>query len=211
MDITIRVEGVERLRRSLGAEFSPARMTRLAEAIGYDAQEMTADHMARASVDRHKTADRLGAVHTKFLEFSPGRTRSASPRGGFTMSKDADPTGVTVVVGNTPGLSRAYHDLTIKPGAGKKYLTIPTHADAYGRKAKEFKNQGRRLFVLASKSGNLSLFEKQGKNIVRMYALVKSVTVPKDEGLLPTAKDYQEWAEETAEAFLRLYRNRPEV
>ena len=211
MEVTVKVEGVERALAKLDAPLSPARMTKMAEAIGYDAQEQTADHIARASKDRHKTADRLGAVHTKFLEFAPGRTRSSSPKGGFTESKDADPSGVTIVIGNTPGMTRAYHDLMIKPGQGKKYLTIPTHADAYGRKAGEFKDMGRKLFVLASKSGNLSLFEKQGKKLVRMYALVKSVVVPRDAGLLPTDGKYREWATETAEAFIKMYRNRPEV
>ena len=77
-----------------------------------------------------------------------------------------------------PGISRAYHDVTIRPIRARA-LTIPIHQSAYGKKAADFND----------------LFKPKGKNIlarnvngqlVAMFALAKSAFQKQDSSLMPT-------------------------
>ena len=49
---------------------------------------------------------------------------------------------------DVPGITRAYRDLTIRPKF-RKWLTIPMHQSAFGKKAEDFNN----LFVKTNKDG----------------------------------------------------------
>ena len=78
-----------------------------------------------------------------------------------------DSSGVIGTVNvDIPGISRAYHDVTIRPIRARA-LTIPIHQSAYGKKSADFND----------------LFKPKGKNIlarnvngqlVAMFALAKS-------------------------------------
>lgn len=48
-----------------------------------------------------------------------------------------------------PGVTRAYHDLDIRPKF-RRALTIPMHREAYGKRASSFDN----TFVLKKKNGS---------------------------------------------------------
>ena len=76
-----------------------------------------------------------------------------------------------------PGISRAYHDVTIRPIRARA-LTIPIHQSAYGKKVADFND----------------LFKPKGKNIlarnvngqlVAMFALAKSAFQKQDSSLMP--------------------------
>ena len=56
----------------------------------------------------------------------------------------------------------------------RKFLTVPVHPDAVGKKAKEISD----LFVFTAKSGEKFLAKSEGKNLVLYYWLTESVKIP---------------------------------
>ena len=209
--MTIRADGVElsitidkALSERLGKIGTPETMRAMNEAVGNAVLERVKDHLAQMSVSRHKVADRLGATHTGFYENAPGRT----------VLRDANETGSTVVVQETPGLSRAYHDIDIAPTGGKKWLTIPLSRVSYGKRVADLRTEGHDVFrpgkarILAEKTGQTETYvDKDGKRKKRkrlrpLYALVKSVRIPRDEGLLPTDKQMLGWMTDQVSDFI---------
>lgn len=71
---------------------------------------------------------------------------------------------------DVPGVTRAYHDMDIRPKL-RKYLTIPMHREAYGKKASDFSD----TFVLTKKNGNKFIVRKDGNNLMFLFNLVKRV------------------------------------
>lgn len=201
--VSVKVEGVEQVKSALGAAFTPEARRDLMEDIGFRIQELTADHIARASVSRHKTADRLGAPPSGFLEFAPGRVRlegkyvDEDGKRGFIEPRDATESSVDIIIGNTPGLSRAFHDLVITPKKAKA-LTIPINAVSYAKSVKKVKAEGYRIH----REGRVLKGGKGGGETIPLYVLCGRVTVPQDRGILPLEREIAEWAEEAAEAFL---------
>lgn len=88
------------------------------------------------------------------------------------------------IVIDVPGITRAYKDLNIS-AINRKYLTIPLHKEAYGKKASDFK-----LFFLENKKGNKFLAQKSGKGITLMYLLRKSVHQKQDKKLMPSDETF---------------------
>lgn len=193
----------EGLRRRLSKLASPELMQGLHEALGTAVLERLKDHLSQMSVSRHKTAGRLGATHTGFYEHAAGRT----------IMRKADTKEAVVAVENTPGLSRAYHDLHITPKRGS-WLTIPLHRSAYGNRVADLRNMGHKVFrpgvarILAETTAQREEYtDKDGKKRRRaklrpLYALVKSVRVPRDKGLLPQNPELNRWVLEAAEDYI---------
>ena len=196
----------ETMAETLGRMLAPEAMARMNREIAFAVAEMIADHLARASVSRHKTADRLGAPHTGFLEFAPNRVSPGvdSPsRAGGAIKQYSTAERAIVTIVNTPGLSRAFHPLHIV--AKGKALTIPIHRVAYARRAAELRSEGWNLFRISTRGGGPGggiLFGRRGGQVAALYLLRKSVTVPQDEGLMPTKADIEAEAMESAEAFI---------
>lgn len=95
---------------------------------------------------------------------------------------------------NIPGASRAYHDVTIRP-IKAKYLAIPMHAAAYGKKPADFED----LFTIKGKN---ALFQKNGSGIVALFALAKQANQKQDSTLLPKDDTY---ATNISERFFKLF------
>lgn len=212
-DLEVEVKGLDEVKKSLGDILSPSVLKSLNRSIGITVRERTADHIAKASVTRHKSADRLGAMHSGFLEFAPARGQlrggtDYKPQGDnnegapFTEVQNITSDGVSVVIGNTPGLRRAFQSLTITPKKAKA-LTIPIDKISYGRRVSMLKAQGHQIF---RPRGTNILAESEGKGksakLRPLYALVKKTVIPQDRGLLPSDNDIQEWSADTVEAFL---------
>lgn len=70
-------------------------------------------------------------------------------------SNGSDPSASIQI--DVPGVTRAYHDMLIKPRY-KRALTIPIHRAAYGKKASDFDN----TFVVNTKNGKAYIAQKQG-------------------------------------------------
>lgn len=85
------------------------------------------------------------------------------------------------VVVDVPGISRAFHDLNIRPKNGK-YLTIPLHRSAYGISAREVDG----LFYTKNKNGTEMLAKNEGGALVVMYILKTQVHQARNPNLLPS-------------------------
>lgn len=201
--VFVAVEGVEQVKATFDAALSPEDCRWMNREIGFTVQWRTADHIAKASDTRHRTADRLGAPHSGFLEFAPGRVKSESTHvnedgsRGLIESENATAYSVDVVICNTPGLTRAFHDLVITPKKAKA-LTIPINAVSYAHSAGQLRSRGWKMH----REGRVLKGSQTGGETLSLYVLCGRVVVPQDRGLLPTESGIAEWAAETAEVFI---------
>lgn len=205
MELEVKLDDMA-IQERLAKITSPETLKEMNRAIGEAVLIRIKDHIGTMSVSRHKTADRLGASHTKHYENAAGRV----------VLRDVSEDKAVIEVGNTPGLSRAFHDLHITPKRAK-WLTIPMHRSAYGFRVADLRGIGHKIFrpgkarILAETTTLTETYtDKSGKTRKRaklrpLYALVKSVTVPQDKGLLPQPKEIREWAIGDAENFLDSY------
>lgn len=145
--------------------------------------ETVSEHVRRAASSRHKTASRLGATPTHHLE-----------RGAHEIVATSEGANAVVTV-PIPGITRAFGDLDIRPD-GKKALTIPINAAAYGRRAPELELRGWKLFTLPAKQGPGAgiLFGRHAdaKSTVALYLLRTHAHVPQDRGLMPSDEEMGE-------------------
>lgn len=103
----------------------------------------------------------------------------------FPGSKHYSPDKVraegTEVIVDVPGVTRAYHDMNIKP-VHAQHLAIPLHRSAYGIKPTEIPN----LFYTKNKAGTEMLAKTEGGALVVMYILKDSVFQRQDPTIMPT-------------------------
>jgi hypothetical protein len=148
--------------------------------IGRRAQMATRSHLQ--AIASHATAERLGASPSGFWA-------QAAEKTSFT----ADDEAATISIDH-PGIGRVAHDVTITPGAGKKYLTLPAIEAAYNQRAYRVAglhfmvrwiDGSRRAVAMAMSSGT-----GKEKTETVWYWLVKSVTQRQDRTLLPSDEEY---------------------
>lgn len=187
------------IRAKLGKITSPETRRDILQTVGADIHGRVQEHIGDMSVSRHKTADRLGAGRSGYYEHAQGRV----------VLREVTAERATVVIENTPGLSRAYQDLHIQP-VRARWLTIPIHRDAYAKRVADLRGLGHKIFrpgkarILAETTTRTETYtDKNGKTRKRkklrpLYALVKSVRVPQDKGLLPQEKQIRQWAVKSA-------------
>ena len=83
-----------------------------------------------------------------------------------------------------PGLKRAWEDVEIRPGPGKRALTLPRAAIAYGRTVAEVRALGWTVF--RPKGTNWLMGSHEGdKSATLLYTLVGGVVQRRDPSLLP--------------------------
>lgn len=171
--------------------------SRLHASVAVEGENLTRDYLIGIAPRRHATADRLGATPTGHLERAAESVTSTSNAQGATVS-------VT-----SPGLSRAFGDLLIKPKKGK-YLTIPATAEAYGRRARSFNDlrvavfgKGKLALIKAEQSSVATRKESGGRSEV-YYWLKTSVTLPQDRSLLPSDALYLEAVQLGAETYFEM-------
>jgi len=100
-----------------------------------------------------------------------------------------------------------YYGGTIKPGPGKKALTIPLIPAARGLMARSYEAAtGNELFIIKGRS---NLYEKTATGIRAVYALKKSVTIKKDPDALPSASDIEAALTEEATDWIKRQTNKP--
>lgn len=203
MELTVSIDD-KGLRRRLAFVSSDRTMARLNGFIGNRVLDHTKDFLDVMASRRHKCADRLGAPHSKFLEYASGRL-GGSPLNQTTDLAKVSDKGATIAIKNTPGLSRAFHDLHISAKRAKA-LTIPIDRISHDKRVADLRREG--VDVFRPKGTNiLAMNEETGRGgkkkqkLRPLYALVRSVTVPKDEGLLPSNAEVREWSKDATEAF----------
>ncbi|MFU8894007.1 MAG: hypothetical protein ACNA8L_10300 [Luteolibacter sp.] len=142
------------------------------------AEDFTRDYILGNQT--HATATRLGAKPTGHWEKSAKLIYSRS-----------DGEKATVGIPRSTGLGRAFADVTIRPKAGRKFLTVPGHPDTYGKAVADFAEGTFRFAILyAHRPFPVLLFAK-GANEGRVaYWLRKEVSQRQDRTLLPSRGDY---------------------
>lgn len=105
------------------------------------------------TVKNHFTTIYPGSQH-----YSPSKVKAA----GF--SDGSTPTATVDI--DVPGVTRAYHDMHIRPRF-KSHLTIPIHRSSYGKSAGEFRD----LIYIKKKNGTELLAQKTGGGLVFLYVL----------------------------------------
>lgn len=187
--------------------------TVLHKSIGGFAELLTRDHLTTLAGTRHKTAQRLGAQPS-------GHLARAAESVASTATNDAATVSIT-----SPGIRRAFGDITITPGAGKKYLTIPATAEAYNRRAGTFNDlrlaffENGLLALVKAEQSSLSDRKRSGfetdkaqaglgwkKRGTVYYWLRKSVSQKQDRTLLPPDDDYTAAAVAGIKDYLRMLR-----
>jgi hypothetical protein len=147
----------------------------LNERIADRERNLVRDYFDELSATRHDTANRLGAEPSGFWD--------QARDGASSMATEEE----AVVSITKAGIGRAGHDVTITPGPGKQFLTIPLIAEAYNKRAYTVPG----LFALREKAeegkSSLVLFKKEEDGtITPWYALVRSVTQLQDRTMLPS-------------------------
>lgn len=126
----------------------------------------------KISGSQHRTANRLGATPT-------GHLVDAYNRVGSSGSEQAASLWI-------PGASRlraAFGSYTVRPTGGRKYLTIPITAEAYGQRAGEVAD----LSFIFVKRTNTALLVKRNadKTYKPYYLLAREASIPEDPNLIP--------------------------
>jgi hypothetical protein len=147
---------------------------RAARIVAPAANNLFRTHLSRLNDER---PNRLGGKRTNFF------------------SQVADRTGATAAAGTVTvniadyRIRQRYEGGTIRPGPGKKFLTIPARTEAYNTKAKDYNfltpiffRSGNGALVQADRS-NRNTREAQGGGV--WFWLVKSVTQRPDPTVLP--------------------------
>ena len=155
---------------------------RLYREIGERVRVLVRKHILRIAPAHHIWANRLGAQPTGHLTSAVGKINSAA---GADFAEVAIP---------IPGISRAFHNLTITP-KNKAALTIPIAAASYGHRVSELRGIGWAIFrprrVRGAEPANQDsgvLFGKPqgGGEVVPLYLLKKRVEQRQDRTLLPS-------------------------
>lgn len=153
-----RVRGTFEQRRGLHAE------------IAGEAERLTRGYLR--GLNRHKSANRLGAEPTGHLEAASRSVESGS-----------DDEQAYVRIPRSTGLFRAFQDFVIKPGPGRTYLTIPAHKKTYGRRAGEFELS----FTILGGRWPALVFTETWE---LAYWLRRVVKIAQDRTLLPSREAY---------------------
>ena len=146
----------------------------------------------RISAEQHRTAERLGANPTGHLADAYQAIESQS-----------DEASARLLIPSGSRLRAAFGAYTITPGAGKKFLTIPVAAEAYGHRAGEFDDlfvmarPGKALMLARREEGNFQKGYQRARpnqnrktrdrdaNIKVLYLLLPSVDIKEDATLIP--------------------------
>lgn len=191
--LTINVrDGATPAVREVIEGLAPARVNAV---VGRAGVNVTREHLFRLNGER---ANALGGKRTNFYA-------QAARSVNYTVNDRGPLVGV-----NHVGIRQRLFGGTIVPKGGKKYLTIPMRAEAYGRRAREFDNlrfamvpgfgpalveaDATRLRQARSKRGGVSTtrFKSAGEmGGLVMFRLVRKVTQRPDPTVMPSVETYQ--------------------
>ena len=182
----LQTPALSRLMDALG----PSMRGQLLSVAARGVQRAVARHIERMGTTRHRSAQALGAEPTGHYE------RAAAD---VTSEVDGDVGVVTIPIA---GFSRAFHNVTIRPGAGKRALTIPIAAASYGVKVVEMQSAGWSIF---RPKGSKALFGRRDgvAAALPLYALVSVVRQPQDRTLLPSDDELGAAAESGVRTYLQ--------
>lgn len=143
----------------------------------------------RRSTSRHKVAKRFGVEPTGILEFT--ESSPSSSRGGGKIYGRGTSSTSSIFIAGVPFIQKAFRALHIVPKRARA-LTIPLHRDAVRTRARDIANKGWDTFIPRGKS-YIAGRKGKSKRITPLYALRKSVTIPRDARLLPASYLMDKW------------------
>ena len=150
-----------------------------------------AAYIFRRSLERHKTAEKFGANPTGILEFISGGRGTAASKGGGKIYARGNADSRSIFISGVPFIQKAFRALFITPRKAKA-LTIPLSKIAFGKRVKDLRASGWNIFRPVGKNVLMGTKTARSKPVV-LYALVKSVTIPRDARLLPSAHLMNLW------------------
>lgn len=168
--------------------------SQLHAAMAVDAAEFTRAYVAGS--DRHATAQRLGAQPTGF------RARAAK-----RIEADSDAEAAIVRFPRSTGLGRAFAEITIVPGTGRTYLTIPADDETYGHVVRDFPEEAFEFAIFTTHRGPcpVLVWQENGgthKKGEVAWWLRRRVIQKQDRTLLPSDAAYQEIGRRRAVVYL---------
>lgn len=141
-------------------------------------QQFTQDYLR--NLNRHRSAERLGASPT-------GHHAKAAA----SVEARSDDDQALLVIPRRTGLGRAFSDVVIRPGSGRKYLTIPAHQTTYGRHVRDFAEDTFHFAAIKSWRVFLALVFTSGPYKGEVgYWLKREVKQKQDRTLLPSDEGY---------------------
>lgn len=189
IDITVTDQATPKLKELMDA-LELDEQVQFMGSLADDFEILTREHITQASRTRHKTAARLGATPTGYLEKIATSAEGVSGVGA---------PGLVTLTLQGEIFKRAFGPITVKKD--DKRLTIPIAPESYGRVAREMGP----LFQIKSRKGNFLLVRRDPddkKKLQLLYLLRDQVTLPQDRGLLPADKDFLRTAETAAKRFV---------
>lgn len=205
IQIEVRQDAASPAVRSLLAGLAPEQVNPI---IGRSAQQSYSRHLINVSRTR---PNKLGGRRTFFFEAAAK---------GTSWRAVGDHVVVSIA---SVGIRQRYFGGTIRPKAGKKFLTIPVHPKAYGKRAGEFdleivfglKGEPIALATKPTLSASVRL-TKGGRVVSRdagrrgeiYYRLVRSVTQQPDPSVLPESQQVTAKALDDLAKYARLLASR---
>jgi hypothetical protein len=141
---------------------------------------------------RHRSAERLGAT--------PSGHHAKAANSVEAASDDAE---ATIRIPRRTGLGRAFSDVVLRPGSGRKYLTIPGHAKTYGKSVRDFPEDTFKFAIIHSWRIFVVLMFAEGPYKGEVgYWLKREVIQKQDRTLLPSDEGYAGVARRAAIEYL---------
>lgn len=189
LTIEVRLTGVDEVASDLQAlRNGLTRRGPLHAKMAVRGKQFTQAHLR--GLDRHKTAERLGAKAT-------GHHNKAAASVGAQSDEDE----ALIVIPRRTGLGRAFGNVVLRPGSGRKYLTIPAHKRTYGRSARDARwGDDPFQFVLLGRYRALIFKDGEDKGEVA-YWLKREVSQKQDRSLLPSDAEYMDVGNKAATEF----------
>ena len=158
----------------------PESRTDIYAAAGRAVMNAVQRHIRSYMRTKHTTAHMLGARPTGHYE-----------KGAAAITMTADQSGAEVRI-PIPGIDRAWNDIQIRPGPGKRALTLPRAAVAYGRTVAEVRALGWTVFKPKGTNWLMGTKGDDKTTLTLLYTLVGGVVQRRDPSLLPSQGEIAE-------------------
>jgi len=160
--------------------------------LATDVKDFTRKYLVGDS--RHATAAKLGAIPTGH------RTRIGESEN--MIEADSDSQRAVLRIPASTGLGRAFHDVTLVPGSGRTYLTVPACARTYGKSVRDFPEGTFKFAIFKTHRGPCPVFLWAGKGGTVAYWLRREIIQKQDRTLLPSDEGYIKAGRESARTYL---------
>jgi hypothetical protein len=153
-------------------------------------QQFTQDYLRK--LNRHNSAARLGA-----------RPSGHHARAAASVEAQSNDDQALIAIPRRTGLGRAFGDVILTPGSGRKFLTIPAHQKTYGKSVRDFPEGTFKFAVIQSWRVFRAMIFASGSHKGEVgYWLKTSVTQKQDRTLLPSDEGYAGVAHKAAVEYL---------